>query len=67
MTLKGDAIFRGKFTGGLKNNIRNLINFHASRKFWKFWKLTLWCGRFVQSIWSFRWKNGEELKMSHDA
>ena len=33
MTLKGDAIFRGKFTGGLKNNIRNLINFHASRKF----------------------------------
>ena len=33
MTLKGDAIFKGKFTGGFKNNIRNLINFHASRKF----------------------------------
>ena len=33
MTLKGDAIFKEKLTGGLKNDIRNLINFHArSRK-----------------------------------
>ena len=30
MTLKGDAIFKEKLTGGLKNNNRNLINFHAS-------------------------------------
>ena len=30
MTLKGDAIFKEKVTGGLKNDIRNLINFHAS-------------------------------------
>ena len=30
MTLKGDAKFRGKLTFGLKNNIRNLVNFHAS-------------------------------------
>ena len=29
MTLKG-AMFKEKFTGGLKNDIRNLINFHAS-------------------------------------
>ena len=30
MTLKGDVIFKQKLTGGLKNDIRNLINFHAS-------------------------------------
>ena len=30
MTRKGDAIFKGKLTGGLKNDIRNLISFHAS-------------------------------------
>ena len=30
MTLKGDAIFKGKLTGGLKNDIGNLINCHAS-------------------------------------
>ena len=30
MTLKGDAIFKEKLTGSLKNYIRNLINFYAS-------------------------------------
>ena len=30
MTLKGDAKFKGKLTCGLKNNIRNLVNFHVS-------------------------------------
>ena len=30
MTLKGDARFKGKLTCGLKNDIRNLVNFHAS-------------------------------------
>ena len=30
MTLKGDAIFKGNLTGGLKKGIRNLINFHVS-------------------------------------
>ena len=30
MTLKGDAIFRQKLTGDLKNDIKNLITFHAS-------------------------------------
>ena len=30
MTLKGDTIFKEKLTGGLKNDIRNLVNFHAS-------------------------------------
>ena len=33
MTLKGDAKFKGKQTCGLKNNLRNLLNFHASS--WK--------------------------------
>ena len=32
MTLKGDAIFKEKLTGGLKNNIRNFINFHESSR-----------------------------------
>ena len=32
MTLKGDAIALEKSTGGLKNDIRNLINFHASSR-----------------------------------
>ena len=32
MTLKGDAIFKEKLTGDLKNDIRNLINFHASSR-----------------------------------
>ena len=37
MTLKADAIFKDKLTGGLKNDIRNLVNFHvSSRKFENF-------------------------------
>ena len=32
MRVKGDAIFREKLTGGLKNDIRNLTNFHASSR-----------------------------------
>ena len=30
MTLKGVAKFKRKLTCGLKNDIRNLVNFHAS-------------------------------------
>ena len=30
MSWKGDAKFNGKLTCGLKNEIRNLVNFHAS-------------------------------------
>ena len=30
MTPKGDAKFKGKLTRGLNNDIRNLVNFHAS-------------------------------------
>ena len=32
MTMKGDAIFKEKLTDGLKNDIRNLVNFHASSR-----------------------------------
>ena len=32
MTLKDDATFKGKLTHGLKNNIRTLVNFHASSR-----------------------------------
>ena len=30
MTLKGDAKYKGKLTRGMKNDIKNLVNFHAS-------------------------------------
>ena len=30
MTLKGDAKFKGKLTRGLKDDVRTLVNFHAS-------------------------------------
>ena len=30
MTLNSDAIFNEPLTGGLKNYLRNLFNFHAS-------------------------------------
>ena len=30
MTLKNDVKFKGKLTCGLKNNIRNFVNFHVS-------------------------------------
>ena len=30
MTLKGDAIFEEKLNCGLKNDIRNLVNFHGN-------------------------------------
>ena len=32
MTLKRDAKFKGKLTRGLKNDIRNLVNFDASSR-----------------------------------
>ena len=32
MKLKGDAKFKGKLTRGLKNDTRNLVNFHASSR-----------------------------------
>ena len=35
MTLKGDAKFIGKLTRGLKNDVRNLVNFHVSSRKYK--------------------------------
>ena len=32
MTLKCDAKFKGKLTRGFKNDIRNLVNLHASSR-----------------------------------
>ena len=32
MTLNGDAIFKEKLTGGLKNDIKNLVNFHGNSR-----------------------------------
>ena len=59
MTQICDDKFKGKLTRGLKNDIRNLVSFHAdSRMSWKF---ALWRAPFVQTIKSFRWKSTEEL------
>ena len=33
MILIGDGKFKGKLTSGLKNDVRNLVNFHAGN--WK--------------------------------
>ena len=47
MRQKGDSIFKKKLTGDLKNDIRNLVNFHVSSHeptFALSWAL------FVQSI-----------------
>ena len=32
MTLKDDAIFKEKLTGGLKNDVTNLVNFHGNSR-----------------------------------
>ena len=32
MTLKGDPKFKGKLTCVMKNELRNLLNFHASSR-----------------------------------
>ena len=32
MTLKGDAKFKEKLTRGLTNDMKNLVNFHASNR-----------------------------------
>ena len=32
MKLKNDAIFKEKLTGGLKNDIKYLVNFHGSSR-----------------------------------
>ena len=32
LTLKSDAVFRENLTGGLKNDIRKLVIFHASSR-----------------------------------
>ena len=32
MTLQGYAIFKERLTGGLKNDIINFVNFHASSR-----------------------------------
>ena len=37
MTLKGDVKFKGKVTRGLKNNLRNLLDFHGNS--WNFGNL----------------------------
>ena len=44
MRMKSDAKFKGKLTCGLKNDIINLVNFHASKQ-----KSCILIDPFVQS------------------
>ena len=48
MTQICDDKFKGKLTRGLKNDIRNLVSFHAHSQM--SWKFALWRAPFVQSI-----------------
>ena len=52
-------ILKKKLTCGLKNNLRNLANFHQST--WKCQKLRLWWYPFVQSRKGMTLKFAEEL------
>ena len=62
MTLKSDAKFRGKLTCGLKNDIMNLANFHASRRKSENLHFDRILLSKAYSRWKrFRWKNTEEL------
>ena len=45
MTLKRDAIFKEKLINSLKNDIRNLVNFHGSSQ-----KFALSWASFANSI-----------------
>ena len=58
MTLKGDAILKENLTGGLKNDIRNLINFYTSSR--KSENLHF-DGLALSQVYKFRWKITEEL------
>ena len=59
MTVKGVARFKQKLTCGLKNYIRNLVNFHAHS--WKSVNLDFDWIHFFQSRKIFRWKSTEAL------
>ena len=60
MTLKGDAKFKGKLTPGLKNGIRNLVNFHVSSR-----KSENLMGSFCQKHIKIQMKKYRKV-MSHD-
>ena len=58
MTLKGDAKFKGNLTRGLKNNTRNLVNFHArSRQS----ENLHFDGLLLSKTYKVRWKSAREL------
>ena len=70
MTLKCDTKFKGKLTCGLKNDIRNLVNFHASSQKSEnlyfdvlllsiAYKVSAWK---VQNYLSWHWKEIQTLK-----
>ena len=50
MTLQGDAIFKEKLTGGLKNDLSNLLIFMLAVASLKIWTLTgLFCPKHIKS------------------
>ena len=71
MTLKGGAEFKGKLTRGLKNDIRNLLNFHASSLksenlqfdgFLLSKAYKVWDGKVQKSYASWHWRVMQSLK-----
>ena len=61
MTLKGDAKFEEKLTCGLKNDMRNIANFHQSNL-----KSQNWDNPLIQSRKSMSLESTEELCMCHE-
>ena len=62
MILKGDAIYTEKLTGGLKNDTKNLVNFHASSR--KYGNLHF--DGFLNEGWSFRYNNNNNNNINND-
>ena len=73
MTLKGDAKFNRKLTGGLKNDIKNLVNYHASSQksehlhfngLLLFKVYNVWAKKLERSYVSWHWRVMQYLKKS---
>ena len=63
MTLKSDAKFKGKLTRDMENDLRNLVNFHASsRKPENLHLIGTFCPKHIK-FWMEKYKR---VTMSHD-
>ena len=60
ITLKCDTIFKEKLTGGLKNDIKNLVNFHGSSRMWENLHFD---GFLLSTAYKVSWKSAKELSL----